>query len=154
MEIFDFLKQKNVYVFLQLILGIWLGLIIGISFIEAPLKFQASGITQKVALGVGNLVFNTLNKVEIFFSIIVMVIMALSFNNYNPVVKIILIVLLSIIASQTIILFPVLNERIEMIQNDQLPTESKAHVMYVVFEIAKVILLLAASYKIYFYARN
>lgn len=140
--------------FLQLILGIWLGLIIGISFIEAPLKFQAPGLTQKVALGLGNLVFNALNKVEMFFSMVMLIILMLNFYAYNYSTKILLVVLFSIIVIQTFILFPVLNERVAMIQNNQIPNESKVHLMYVVFELVKVVLLFAASYKIYFYARN
>lgn len=45
--------------------AIWLGLIIGISFIEAPLKFQAPGITIPLGLGIGRLVFAAMNVVEI-----------------------------------------------------------------------------------------
>jgi hypothetical protein len=41
--------------------AVWLGLIIGISFIEAPLKFQAPGITIPLGLGIGRLVFGAMN---------------------------------------------------------------------------------------------
>ena len=44
--------------------AIWVGLIIGISFIEAPLKFQAPDITIPLGLGIGRLVFGALNIVE------------------------------------------------------------------------------------------
>lgn len=37
--------------------ALWLGLVIGISFIEAPLKFTALGITIPLGLGIGRLVF-------------------------------------------------------------------------------------------------
>lgn len=45
--------------------AIWLGLLIGISFIEAPLKFTAPGITIPLGLGIGQLVFTAMNYVEI-----------------------------------------------------------------------------------------
>lgn len=45
--------------------ALWLGLIIGISFIEAPLKFTAPGITIPLGLGIGRLVFFAMNIVEI-----------------------------------------------------------------------------------------
>jgi len=45
-----------------LILGAWLGMILGISFLEAPLKFQAPNMTLVLGLGVGKLVFSALNK--------------------------------------------------------------------------------------------
>lgn len=48
-----------------LVPAIWLGMIIGISFIEAPLKFQAPGITIALGLGIGRLVFAAMNMVEI-----------------------------------------------------------------------------------------
>lgn len=44
--------------------AVWLGLIIGISLIEAPLKFQAPGITIPLGLGIGRLVFGAMNLVE------------------------------------------------------------------------------------------
>jgi hypothetical protein len=45
--------------------AVWLGLIIGISLIEAPLKFQAPGITIPLGLGIGRLVFTAMNIVEL-----------------------------------------------------------------------------------------
>lgn len=47
--------------------ALWLGLIIGISFIEAPLKFTAPGITIPLGLGIGRRVFFAMNMVEILF---------------------------------------------------------------------------------------
>ena len=43
---------------------LWIGLIVAISFIEAPLKFQAEGITIPLGLGIGRLVFAALNITE------------------------------------------------------------------------------------------
>src|SRR5699024_12458385 len=39
----------------------WIGLIIGISFIAAPLKFTAPGITIPLGLGIGRRVFLAMN---------------------------------------------------------------------------------------------
>ncbi|WP_350270312.1 hypothetical protein AAFP32_01430 [Brevibacterium sp. CBA3109] len=52
--------------------AIWLGLIIGISLIEAPLKFTAPGITIPLGLGIGRLVFTTMNWVEIVIAVILL----------------------------------------------------------------------------------
>ncbi|GAA1854707.1 hypothetical protein [Brevibacterium marinum] len=49
--------------------AIWLGLIIGISLIEAPLKFTAPGITIPLGLGIGRLVFTVMNWVEIAIAV-------------------------------------------------------------------------------------
>gem|GEM_PF-189422 len=42
----------------------WIGMVGAISVIEAPLKFQAPGITVPLGLGIGRLVFTALNSVE------------------------------------------------------------------------------------------
>ncbi|AZA13915.1 hypothetical protein ACFPVT_07355 [Corynebacterium choanae] len=47
----------------------WLGLIVAISGIEAPLKFLAPGITIPLGLGIGRLVFAALNTVEIILAV-------------------------------------------------------------------------------------
>ncbi|WP_441889592.1 hypothetical protein [Microbacterium sp.] len=39
----------------------WIGLIVGLSFMETPLKFLAPGITTALGLGVGRLVFIALS---------------------------------------------------------------------------------------------
>ena len=43
---------------------IWLGMVLAISFLEAPLKFRAPGITVQLGLGIGRLVFRALNTCE------------------------------------------------------------------------------------------
>ncbi|MGK3204426.1 hypothetical protein [Amycolatopsis sp. MEPSY49] len=42
----------------------WLGMVLAISFLEAPLKFRAPGVTLPLGLGIGRVVFAALNKVE------------------------------------------------------------------------------------------
>src|SRR5689334_23945887 len=44
---------------------VWLGMVLAISFLEAPLKFRAPGITVPLGLGIGRLVFRALNIVEV-----------------------------------------------------------------------------------------
>ena len=50
--------------------AIWLGLIIGISLIEAPLKFTAPGITIPLGLGIGRRVFFAMNIVEVILAVV------------------------------------------------------------------------------------
>ncbi|MEO6792530.1 MAG: hypothetical protein ABI253_05440 [Mycobacterium sp.] len=49
----------------------WVGMVLAISFLEAPLKFRAPGITLQVGLGIGRLVFRALNAVEIVLAAVV-----------------------------------------------------------------------------------
>src|SRR5215472_9853359 len=51
----------------------WLGMVIAISFLEAPLKFLAPGVTVRIGLGIGRLVFRGLNTVEAILATILLV---------------------------------------------------------------------------------
>ncbi|WP_200881112.1 hypothetical protein [Cellulophaga sp. E6(2014)] len=50
---------------------IWVGFIGAISFMEAWLKFRAPGIDTALGLGIGQLVFSALNKVEITSAVLI-----------------------------------------------------------------------------------
>ena len=50
---------------------IWLGMVLAISFIEAPLKFRAPGVTLQIGLGIGRLVFRALNACELALAAVV-----------------------------------------------------------------------------------
>jgi len=52
---------------------VWFGLIGGISFLEAPLKFQAPNITIPLGLGIGRLIFFWLNKMEIKLAVLLLI---------------------------------------------------------------------------------
>jgi hypothetical protein len=63
--------------------AIWLGLIIGISFIEAPLKFTAPGITIPLGLGIGRRVFLAMNIVEVVLGIALIIAMFSLWRNHR-----------------------------------------------------------------------
>ncbi len=43
---------------------LWLGMVLAISFLEAPLKFRAPGVDLATGLAIGRVVFRALNTVE------------------------------------------------------------------------------------------
>ncbi|MGO2931551.1 MAG: hypothetical protein ACTICP_03620 [Microbacterium sp.] len=54
--------MPRLWIALRLLLpAMWIGLIVGLSFMETPLKFLAPGITTALGLGVGRLVFIALS---------------------------------------------------------------------------------------------
>jgi hypothetical protein len=53
--------------------ALWLGMIVGISLIEAPLKFTAPGITIPLGLGIGRRVFFAMNIVEVLLAVLLLV---------------------------------------------------------------------------------
>jgi hypothetical protein len=52
---------------------VWLGMVLAISFLEAPLKFRAPGVTIPLGLGIGRLVFRALNAVEAVLALVLAV---------------------------------------------------------------------------------
>jgi len=50
---------------------VWLGMVLAISFIEAPVKFRAPGVTVQIGLGIGRLVFRALNTVEAALALVI-----------------------------------------------------------------------------------
>ena len=53
---------------------VWLGMVLAISFLEAPLKFRAPNVTLQIGLGIGRLVFRALNTVEVGFALVILAI--------------------------------------------------------------------------------
>lgn len=121
---------------------IWCGLLMGISFMEAPLKFQAPNITLELGLGIGQLVFGVLNKMELVLAVL----MGASLWNIKPspskTIHIAYGIVFAILLVQTFVLLPFLSERIVMIQNGQTPPDSPMHLFYIVAEVFKLGLLL------------
>src|SRR5690606_10020537 len=55
-------QQVGVIVLLRATVpGVWIGLVVGLSFIETPLKFLAPDVTLPIALGLGRLVLTAAN---------------------------------------------------------------------------------------------
>ena len=135
-----------------LILGIWSGMVLGISFIEAPLKFQAPNITLTLGLGIGKLVFGALNKVEIVFSLLLLGLVGHQYQQLENPVVIIIALLVAIIAIQSIWLFPILDARIDALQQGLEPVKTNHHFYYVALEVIKVGILIYGFVKIYKHA--
>lgn len=53
--------------------NLWLDFMFSISFMQAWLKFQAKSVTQVIGRNIGRLIFAVLNKIELFFMMILLV---------------------------------------------------------------------------------
>lgn len=125
---------------------LWLGFIGGISFLEAWLKFQAPGITLELGLGIGRLVFQSLNKIEWVILLLIFInsiLLKIQFNLYHYLIPIILLIILGF---DSFYLLPQLDIRAEMIINGQNPGQSKLHLIYIGLEVYKAMCLLFFSY--------
>jgi hypothetical protein len=119
---------------------VWFGAVGAISFMEAPLKFTAPNITLALGLGIGRIVFQTLNKIEIALALILIA----SVFFARPKGKTWLYVFISIavlLTLETVWLLPVLDARAEQVINGTAPPFSNAHIVYIVFDAVKFISL-------------
>ena len=127
---------------------LWIGFVTGISFLEAPLKFQAPHITLALGLGIGRLVFAALNKVEWVLAL------AIAFSLFRQPSgwggkNLLFVVPLLVLLVQTVWLLPALDARAELyIQGVSVP-HSYLHVYYVLAEVIKIGCLLTFGLKLF-----
>jgi hypothetical protein len=122
---------------------VWLGMVLAISFLEAPLKFRAPGVTLRVGLGIGRLIFRALNTIELLFAIVVTVAL---FDRRTPAtVDVPLAVAVTALLFQLLLVRPLLTRRtIEVLAGDE-GTRSRAHYAYIALELVKVVALVIAG---------
>lgn len=125
--------SKRVIVFVCLL---WLGMILGISFLEAPVKFQAPSVTLSIGLDIGRSVFGMFNKVEIAFGIATLVLIVIIRQRLLETIP--FVIVWTILILQTLWLLPYLDHRVELILQGQTPEDSVLHTVYIVMELIKV----------------
>jgi hypothetical protein len=122
---------------------VWLGMVLAISFLEAPLRFRAPNVTLQIGLGIGRLVFRALNTVEVAFAL---VILAIVVAGPMPVrVTVAFGVAFVALAVQLIAVRPRLSRRSDQVLAGSEGPRSRGHWAYVGLEAVKVAALLAAG---------
>lgn len=122
---------------------VWLGMVLAISFLEAPLKFRAPNVTLPIGLGIGRLVFRALNTVEVVFAL---VIGAIALAGPTPTrIIVALAVAVAMLAVQLVAVRPRLTKRSDQVLSGSDGPRSHAHYVYVGLETVKVVALLVTG---------
>jgi len=122
---------------------VWLGMVLAISFVEAPLKFRAPNVTLQIGLGIGRLVFRALNTVEVVFALVIVAIVA---SGPTPVrITVAFAVAIAALAIQLIAVRPRLTRRSDQVLAGSDGPRSHAHYVYVGLEAVKTVALLVAG---------
>jgi hypothetical protein len=116
---------------------VWLGMVLAISFLEAPLKFRAPGVTVRIGLGIGRLVFRALNSAEAVLAAVVLAACAVAPARAAAAAA----VAVAVLAAQLVVIRPRLSRRSARILAGEEAPRSRAHVAYIVGEPAKVLAL-------------
>ncbi|WP_370508826.1 hypothetical protein [Mycobacterium sp. SA01] len=121
-------------------------MVLAISFLEAPLKFRAPGVTIPLGLGIGRLVFRALNICEAVLAVVVAVALVVGSPGRGVVVGVL--VAASALVIQVVGVRPALTRRSDAVLADASQAESgrsRAHYVYVVLEVVKVVALLSSG---------
>ncbi|MFE9357686.1 hypothetical protein ACFYPB_26710 [Streptomyces olivaceoviridis] len=120
---------------------VWLGMVLAISFLEAPLKFRAPGVTIPVGLAIGRLVFRALNAVETVLAVVV--VLAVALGDAPAAVISLTAAVAALLLTQLAVVRPFLNRRSDrVLAGEELP-RSRSHLWYVAVEVLKAGVLIA-----------
>ncbi len=125
---------------------VWLGMVLAISFIEAPLKFRAPGVTIGIGLGIGRLVFRALNAVELVLAGALVISLVVATPGAGAAGG--LGIAVAMLAAQLVLVRPVLTRRSDAVLAAPEGIDgpgSRAHLWYVAAEVVKVVALLAGG---------
>jgi hypothetical protein len=122
---------------------VWLGMVLAISFLEAPLKFRAPNVTLQIGLGIGRLVFRALNTVEVGFALVILAIVLAGPTSARIAVA--FFVAFAALAIQLIGVRPQLTRRSDEVLAGSEGPRSRGHYAYVGLEVVKVVGLVVAG---------
>ena len=119
---------------------VWLGMVTAISFLEAPLKFRAPGVTTVIGLGIGRIVFRALNVAEVVLAVAVVLGVVLGGAPLTPLVATGVLVVLLLV--QLVAVRPALNRRSDRVLAGETVPRSRLHLVYIGLEVVKVVVLI------------
>ena len=122
---------------------VWLGMVLAISFLEAPLKFRAPNVTLQIGLGIGGLVFRALNTVEVVLAIVILVTTLASPPPAGAAAA--LAIAFAALALQIGAVRPRLNRRSDKVLAGLDAPRSRGHYVYIGLEAIKVLALAAGG---------
>ena len=119
-----------------------LGAIVAISFLEAPLKFLAPGVTIPIGLGIGRLVFTALNVLAGAVLIVLTIVNVRAKAGRSALALLGAIWIVYLV--EVVVIRPVLNQRSDLvIAGSEAPGTNWAHYAYIAADVTLIGLLLA-----------
>jgi hypothetical protein len=122
---------------------LWLGLLLGVSFLATPVKFWAPSLTLSVALDVGRQTFAAFNRAE--WLLIALLLALFIVGRRTPVTVTSLAIAAAVTIAQALWLLPVLDARVGIILAGGQPPPSALHDIYLAAELIKLLALSVLS---------
>jgi Domain of unknown function (DUF4149) len=123
---------------------LWAGVLIGVSFLAAPAKFDAPGLSLPVAMEVGRREFGALNLAELVLAVVTLALAA--YARPERTIWLGLGVAAVIVLLQWLWLLPVLDARAELIIQGETPEPAPWHALYIGAEVLKLLVLLVTGW--------
>src|SRR5690349_16235673 len=120
---------------------LWCGAVLGISFLEAPLKFRAPGITVALGVGIGRLVFRALNALEAVLALALTAAVLAGPAQQAPAVPLLLGGLWVLLLWQALVVRRRLDRRAVRVVEGTGEPGSRWHLVYIGLEVVKVVAL-------------
>lgn len=122
---------------------VWLGMLIGVSFLATPIKFQAPSLVLPSALEVGKVTFAAFSKVEWGLSAFLVI---ATFIPRAPRAEVVLSsAAVLIVLTQALWLLPALDARVDAVLSGQPMPPSAHHLLYATLEASKATALAAVA---------
>jgi hypothetical protein len=123
---------------------LWLGMLIGVSFVATPVKFVVQDLTLPVALQVGQATFALFARIEWVFAAVLFFACAFAARE-RPISFVLAAVLGAVVLAQGAWLLPALDVRVDDIVAGGAPPPSSHHMLYAALEAAKAVALTALA---------
>lgn len=136
-------KRPLLEVALCLIPAVWLGLLVGVSFIATPVKFAAPSLELGPALDVGRVTFGLFSRIE--WGLAALSALTVAFAGLPRGRAAAVAALVVMLALQALWLLPALDDRVVAIIAGQFPPPSVHHTVYAGLEAAKACVLLGLA---------
>ena len=134
-------QVKNPLVFA--IACFWLGLVLAISFLETPLKFQVPGMTLPIALELGKIMFGISTNIQIVLILIIGFSFLFNKEKLNSKLVINFFLLALILGLEKFWMLPILDARADVLVSGKGLPPTALHDYFIYAEVAKIVLLMA-----------
>ena len=105
--------RAEVRILFLILVSVWAGIIVGVSLIATPVKFQAPSLTLQTGLEIGRYTFRLLGRIDL--SLLVLTLIAAAIAQPPKVVWMMLAIVIVILALQRFWLLPFLDNRVSEI---------------------------------------
>jgi hypothetical protein len=145
-------RAETAVVVLAIVALVWIGALLGVSFLATPVKFLAPSLSLPAALDVGRQTFHWFTRVELVLAAAALL-AALVYErprlaSWRGAYAVLLSgLLLAAVALQILWLLPLLDARVEVIIQGGMPPPARFHDAYVLIEAAKLGALVGLAWR-------